>query len=394
MTSFPPADGNPIWGDDWPSVRDRWPLDPSVTFLNHGSFGATPLPVLEAQRAWQDEMEREPVEFLWRRLPERLEEARRTASAFLGADPDGFAFVPNATAGVATVLASLRLEPGDRILLSDHAYPAVRNAAAKACRDAGTEPAVVHIPLPLPDPGDIVPTFAAAIDPRTRLVIVDQVTSPTAAILPAADIVRAARDRGALVLVDGAHAPGMLPVNVGSLGADFWTGNFHKWVCAPKGAGALVVAAEHRERVHPIVTSHGYDQGFRQEFDWTGTKDDTPYLTVPAALAFMDELGWDRVRRHNHELVSLGQRVVSEALGTEPPVPPEAFGSMAVVALPEGAAATLEDAAAMGTKLFETERIEVPFVSWNGRGYVRLSAQVYNRPADYERLAEALPRVL
>jgi isopenicillin-N epimerase len=146
--------------------------------------------------------------------------------------------------------------------------------------------------------------------------------------------------------------------------------------------------------VHPLVTSHGYDTGFRKEFDWTGTKDDTAYLTVPAALAFMEELGWDRVRGHNHELVWFGQRVVSDALGTDPPVPPEAFGSMAVVALPEGAATTLEDAAAMGTKLFEAERIEVPFVAWNGRGYVRLSAQAYNCPADYERLADALPRVL
>jgi isopenicillin-N epimerase len=394
MTTGPPADRNPIWGDDWPSVRDRWPLDPTVTFLNHGSFGATPRAVLAAQREWQDEMEREPVEFLWRRLPGELEEARRTAAAFVGADPDGFAFVPNATTGVATVLASLDLQPGERILLSDHAYPAVRNAAAKACRDVGTEPVIVHVPLPLPAPAEIVTIFGDGITDRIRLVIVDQVTSPTAALLPAADVARIAHEGGALVLVDGAHAPGMLPADVVSLGADFWTGNFHKWVCAPKGAGALVVAPEHRARVHPLVTSHGYDTGFREEFDWTGTKDDTAYLTVPAALAFMDELGWDRVRGHNHQLVAFGQRVVSDALGTDPPVPPDAFGSMAVVALPEGAASTLEDAAAMGTKLFEAERIEVPFVAWNGRGYVRLSAQAYNCPADYERLADALPRVL
>jgi isopenicillin-N epimerase len=394
MTAEAPPGANPIWGDDWADVRVLWPIDPSVAFLNHGSFGATPIPVLEAQRGWRDAMEAQPVDFLWRRLPSLLEDARVACAAFLGTDPDGFAFVPNATAGVATVLASMRLAPGEHILISDHAYPAIRNAAARACAEAGTEPAVVRIPLPLPDPAGIVERFAAGVTARTRLVIVDQVTSPTASLFPVTEVTSACHDRGALVLVDGAHAPGMLAAPVDALGADFWTGNFHKWVCAPKGSGGLVVGAEHRDRVHPLVASHGMEQGFRAEFDWTGTKDDTASLSVPAAVAFMAGLGWDRVRRHNHELVAYGRRVVSQALGTEPPVPPSAFGSMALVALPDGAAGTLEEAAALGTALYEKERIEVPFVAWNGRGHIRLSAQVYNAPGDYDRLAEALPRLL
>jgi isopenicillin-N epimerase len=393
MPIEPPL-ANPLWGEDWPSVRDQWTLDPTVTFLNHGSFGAVPRPVLEAQDEWRREMERQPVDFLWRRLPALLEEARQAAAAFLRADPDGFAFVPNATTGVATVLASVELGRGDRVVLSDHAYPAVINAARRACLMAGAELTTVGIPLPLPEPAEIAEIFVRATTPGTRLVIVEQVTSPTGALLPALDVAAACRARGALVLIDGAHAPGMLSTDVGALEADFWTGNFHKWACAPKGSAALVVGPAHRDRVHPLTTSHGMGQGFREEFDWTGTKDDTAYLTVPAALAFMAGLGWDRVRRHNHELVAFGQRTVSKALGTEPPVPEPRFGSMALVGLPDGAAGTQDAAVALGARLYEAERIEVPIGAWNGRGYVRLSAQAYNGPADYERLADALPRQL
>lgn len=392
--NLPTDPSNPLWGEDWPRVRSLWPLDPDVTFLNHGSFGATPTSVLEAQRAWQDEMERQPVQFLDRRLPELLEQARRHAAGFLHTDADGLAFVPNATAGVATVLASIPFEPGDRVVLSDHSYPAVRNAVTRACSVSGAEPVVVEVPLPLPEPDRIVAAFGEAISDRTRLVIVDQVTSPTGAIFPAAEVASACRERGVLMLVDGAHAPGMLPVDLGAVGADFYTGNFHKWCCAPKGAAALAVGAEHRDRIHPVVTSHGLGGSFRDRFDWTGTADPSPYLCVPAALAFLDALGWERVRRHNHELVAYGQRLVAEALGTDVPVPPDAFGSMAIVKLPDGMATTKDDALELQAKLYDRTRIEVPFTAWNSGGYVRLSAQAYNRPADYERLAEALPDLL
>lgn len=381
---------NALWGPDWPSVRDQWILDPSVAFLNHGSFGACPRPVLEAQAELREQMERQPVEFLWRRLDGLTGEARDRTADFLNADPAGLAFVTNATMGVATVLAATALQPGDEVVMTDHAYPAIRNSARKTCATTGASLRIEHVPLPLPSPGDVAAIVLGAVTPRTKLVIVDHVTSPTAAIFPVGAIVEECRSRGVPVLVDAAHLPGMLDVDLIRLAPDFWTGNFHKWACAPKGAAVLFVAPEHRDRVEPLVTSHGYGGSFHVQFDWTGTADPTPYLSISTALDFMETLGWERVRRHNHALVEHGRAVLAGALGTEVQVPETSFGSMAVVALPEGIGATPEQAKAVQADLYLAERIEVPFATWNDRGYVRLSAQAYNAPAQYERLARAL----
>jgi isopenicillin-N epimerase len=386
--------GNALWGEDWPSVRAQWVLDPSVTFLNHGSFGATPRPVLDHQAALRMEMEAQPVEFLWRRLKGLRQEVRARVAAFLNADPDGLAFVSNATTGTATVLYGLDLQPRDEILLSDHAYPAVTKAVRRVCDRLGAETVVVPIPLPLPPGEEIATAFSAALSERTRLAIVDLVTSPTAAILPVERIVAVCRQAGVPVLVDAAHGPGMLPIDVTNLRPDFWTGNFHKWVCAPKGAAALFVSAEHRDRIRPLVASHGYPGTFGDEFDWTGTHDPTPYLSVPAALDFGEQLGWDRIRTHNHELAAYGRRIVAEAVGTPQLVPDEAFGSMSIVAVPNGMATTEEQAVRLQARLYERHRIEVPFTAWNDRCLVRLSAQVYNAPSEYAHLAEVLPSVL
>jgi isopenicillin-N epimerase len=379
-----------MWGPDWPEVAGLWTLDPEVTFLNHGSFGAVPEEVLAEQSRWRGEMEREPVEFLWRRLAALIDEARRVAAPFVDADPDGFAFVPNATTGVCTVLASLDLRPGDRLVATDHAYPAVLNALLATCDRTGAELAVAEIPLPPPAPGDVVARIEALLDQRTKLVVIEHVTSATATILPAGGVVEACRRAGVPVMVDAAHAPGMLDLSVDHLQPDFWTGNFHKWVCAPKGSAGLWVGGRHRERVHPLVVSHGAGEGFAAEFDFVGTDDYTAYLTVPAAIGFMTGLGWDRVRRHNHDLAAFGQRVVSAALETEPPVPSSAFGSMALCALPARLAPDADVAQRLQLRLFEDHRIEVPISWWNGSAYLRLSAQVYNAPADYELLAGAL----
>jgi isopenicillin-N epimerase len=366
-------------------------LDPSVAFLNHGSFGACPWPVLDAQTELRRRMERQPVEFLWRRLDGLTGDARDRTADFLGADPAGLAFVTNATMGVATVLAGTALEPGDEVVVTDHAYPAIRNSAQKACADSGATLVTAHVPMPLPSPDDVAAIVLEAITRRTRLVIVDHVTSPTAAVFPVERVVEGCRSNGVEVLVDAAHVPGMLDADLGKLAPDYWTGNFHKWACAPKGAAVLFVAPEHRERVRPLVTSHGYLGSFHAQFDWTGTADPTPYLSIPAALDFMGSLGWDRVRRHNHDLVAFGQAALADALSTEIQVPPSSFGSMAVVALPEGLATTTEEGHALQGELYREERIEVPIGAWNERGYVRLSAQVYNAPAEYERLARTLP---
>jgi isopenicillin-N epimerase len=387
------GDENALWGPDWPSVRDQWILDPSVTFLNHGSFGACPRPVLDTQAELRHQMERQPVEFLWRRLDGLTGEARDRTAEFLSVDPAGLAFVTNATMGVATVLAAISLEPGDEVVMTDHAYPAIRNSAHKACAASAANLRVEHVPLPFPPPGDVAAILLGAVTSRTKLVIVDHVTSPTAAIFPVEAIVEECRSRGVPVLVDGAHVPGMLEVDLTRLAPDFWTGNFHKWVCAPKGAAVLFVAPEHRDQVGPLVTSHGYGGSFHAQFDWTGTADPTPYLSIPAALDFMGSLGWERVRHHNHSLVEHGRDLLAEALGTEVQVPESSFGSMAVVALPQGVGTTLDQAQAVQADLYLAERIEVPFGTWNDRGYVRLSAQAYNAPAEYERLARTLPEL-
>jgi isopenicillin-N epimerase len=389
-----PGTANPLWGDDWPAVRDLWLLDPEITFLNHGSFGATPRPVLDRQMALRTEMERRPVEFLWRRLPDLLREARGAVAAFLMADPEGLAFVPNATTAVATVLAQAGLEPGDEVLLTDHAYPAVLKAARRECARTGAELVLASVPLPLPPPGEITRIVAGALTGRTKLAIVEHVTSATAAIFPIAEIVAACRARGVPALVDAAHGPGMLPIDLAALAPDYWTGNLHKWVCAPKGAAVLFVAPEHRPLVGPLVASHGYGGTFHEQFDWTGTADPTAFLSVPAALELFRGLGWERVRRHNHELAAYGRRVVAAAVRTEPPVPEAAFGSMALIALPAGAATTEEEAAALQGRLYREDRIEVPLGMWDGRAFVRISAQAYNCRADVERLASALPRLL
>jgi isopenicillin-N epimerase len=381
----------PLWGEDWDAVRAQWLLDPSVTFLNHGSFGACPRPVLARQADLREQMERQPVSFLWRQLPGLLAEARERAAAFLGADPGGFAWVKNATTGVATVLAAIDLGAGDEVVLTDHAYPAVLNAVRRACQAKGAAVVVAPIPVPLQPPAEIVAGLMDQVTDRTRLVVVEQVTSPTGVLLPVAAIVASCRAQGVPVLVDGAHAPGQIPVDLEAMGADLWTGNFHKWTCAPKGSAALIVSRQHRAWLHPLVASHGMGEGLHREFDWIGTDDPTAYLSVPAALEFLEALGLARVQRYDHDLAAYGQSVVAEALGTDPPVPDDRFASMALVALPDGMATTKDDADRLQSKLYERTRIEVPFVSWNGRGYLRLSGQVYNTPQDYDRLGSALP---
>jgi isopenicillin-N epimerase len=393
MTSQPAAEDS-LWGAGWADLRRQWLIDPSVVFLNHGSFGACPTPVLERQSALRREMERQPVEFLWRRLSDLSAEARRVTAAFLRAGASTTAFVPNATTGVATVLAGLPVGPGDRIVLTDHAYPAVIKAVRKLCARTGAQADVRSIHLPLPDPEEVTAILTAGLDERVRLVVVEHVTSPTAAVLPVERVVAECRIAGVPVLVDAAHGPGMVPIDVGALRPDFWTGNFHKWVCAPKGAAVLWVAPGHQSAIRPLVPSHGYGGSFLDEFDWTGTHDPTPYLCIPEALSFFDRLGWERVRAHNHELVLYGRDVVAAAVGTGPMAADRAIGAMAVVRLPPGVAVTEQQARALQAKLYEAARIEVPITAWNGIGLLRLSAQIYNHPSEYDLLAGVLKTLI
>jgi isopenicillin-N epimerase len=385
-----------------------WRLDPAVTFLNHGSFGACPIEVLDQQRALRDRMEDEPVRFLDRELPGLLDAARVEIGRFLGADPDGFAFGPNATTGVNTVLQSLRFEPGEELLTDDHEYNATLNAMqAVALRD-GARVVIARIPFPIRDAGDVLNALLAEVTPRTRLAVVSQVTSPTGLVFPVEELVARLDARGIDTLVDGAHAPGMLPLELDRMAPAYWTGNGHKWLCAPKGAAVLWVRADRRERIHPVVVSHGANtpvvdrSRFRLEFDWTGTPDPTPYLTLPAAIDWMPAHfdGWPQVMAANHDLALLGRDIVANALGIEPPAPDSMLGSMAALPLPQPPDDAV--AKALGHRLLFEDGIEVPIVIWPVRAgrqdgvtprlLVRISAQRYNEPADYERLARALAR--
>lgn len=407
----PRADRSPL--------PEHWLIEPDVTFLNHGSYGACPRPVLETQAALRERMEREPVRFHLDDTEPLLDEARARLGAFVRADPDDLAFVPNATAGVNTVLRSLDLRAGDEILTTDHEYNACLNAAREVAQRAGARLVVARVPFPIAAPEEVTDAVLAVATDRTRLALISHVTSPTALVWPIDQIVSALAARGVDTLVDGAHAPGMLPLDLDRLGAAYFTGNLHKWVCSPKGSGFLHVRRDRQGSVRPLVVSHGANSQrtdrsrFRLEFDWTGTSDPSAYLAVPAAIDFMGSLrpgGWPAVRRANHELAVYGRRAICRALGTEPASPTAMLGSMATLVvpptvgppvppMPPGAppGATLPPDP-LHRALVERFRLQVPVFPWPPveQSYrprlrlLRISAQLYNTPADYERLADAL----
>lgn len=392
--------------------RDRWPvwtLEPGVLHLNHGSFGALPLEVQEEQARLRDEMERNPMRFLARELETRLAGARARLADFLGADEADLAFVSNATTGVNTVLRSLEIDRGEELLLVDHAYNACSNAAEFAARRAGARVVRAAIPFPLEDPGQAVAAILAKLGGKTRLALIDHVTSPTALVLPLGEIVAALRERGVETLVDGAHAPGMLELNLNQLGAGYYTGNCHKWLCAPKGAAFLHVRSDLQPGVRPLVISHGAHAAlggrsrFRLEFDWVGTMDPTPWLCVPAAVDLLGGAlpgGWPDLRRRNHALAVEAGHLLSERLGTPWPAPETSLGSMFSMRLPP--ASRLPPSAAAGAsdplqqRLREEFRIEVPVFYWPAPPHrlLRISAQIYNSIEDYRPLAEALEKIL
>jgi len=390
-----------------------WRLDPSVTFLNHGSFGACPVPVLERQRALIDELESQPVAFLQTTMDARMSAAREAVAAFLNADPEGLAFVQNATTGVSTVLRSLPFDAGDELLTTNHEYNATLNALAEVARHSGARVVRADLPLEVGSDDAVVAAVLDAVTPRTRLALISHITSPTATILPIEILVRELAERGVDTLVDAAHAPGQVPVDLTALGASYWTGNGHKWLCAPKGSAVLHVRSDRRDRIRPLTISHGWNDPrpdrprLWKEFDWTGTPDPSPALTLPAAIDLVGHLhpdGWPGLMSSNHRLAIEGRRRIASALGVETTIPPELHGSMAIVRLPieatDAAAQRLHD------QLQTDERIEVPITAFPVRAAratptddptalaVRISAQRYNEPSDYDRLAEALVRLI
>ena len=377
-------------------MRQHWTLEPGITFLNHGSFGACPAQVLAEQSRLRSRMEADPVRFMVREQEALLDQALAALGTFLGAAAADLAFVSNATAGVNAVLRSLAFAPGDEILTTDHLYPACRNAIDYVAARTGARVVVARISFPLENNSEITKSILDAASSRTRLAVLDHVSSPTALIFPVEELVAALARRGIDTLVDGAHAPGMLPLDLDALGAAYYVGNCYKWLCAPKGAGFLHARRDRQAALAPLSISHGATSArtdksrYRLLFDWTGTTDPTPALCVPAALRFMEGLlpqGWPGVMRANHALALQARELLCAALRVAPPAPAEMLGAMASLLLPERTADL--DA------LWREEGIEVAVFDWAQRParILRVSAQLYNSPADLEKLASCLRRL-
>ncbi|NJK90012.1 MAG: aminotransferase class V-fold PLP-dependent enzyme [Myxococcales bacterium] len=376
-----------------------WSLDPHVSFLNHGSFGACPSSVLEVQAAFRAEMEREPVRFFRRRYPALLDEARRSLASVLSTDPTRIVFVANASEGVSTVLRSWDLSDGDEILTTDHEYGACLKALRRRASETGATIRTVHVKLPVSSEEDVLESLSSSVGPRTRYAMVSHITSPTALVFPIRRVCAALEARGVRVLVDGAHTLGQVPLDVDAIGASWFVGNAHKWLCAPKSAGFLVVKDESCV-VKPLVWSHEIeDEDWQRSFDWTGTFDPSSLLSIPAAIQFLQggdaAEGFARHMARNHELAVNARELLLDRLKAERPAPAQMLGAMAFVPLPPGPGPLSGAFASPPTDLerhLEDHGIQVPLVIWPGpphRG-VRISCQAYNTFDEYRTLADVL----
>ncbi len=375
-------------------LSDLFLLDPSVHFLNHGSFGACPKPVFDVYQAWQRRLEAQPVLFLGREYPALMLEARTALADYLGAAAQDLVYIPNATHGVNIVARSLRLAPGDEILSTDHEYGACDNAWQFLCQQSGARYLRQPLPLPFAEPQQIVEQIWRGVTPRTRLLYLSHITSPTALLLPVQALIQRARQAGILTLIDGAHAPGQIPLHLPTLGADFYTGNCHKWMLAPKGAGFLYARPEVQPLLNPLVVSWGYSQPSGESclvdyLQWTGTQDPAAWLSVPAAIQFMRTQGWEEKTQAAHlALVGLLEQV--NALTGQAAIAPSGFYRQMGAALlpPQTALETLK------ARLYEEYRVEVPLLQWNEHKLIRISVQPYNTPADFDALLQGLRRLL
>ncbi len=386
----------------------HWTLDPDVVFLNHGSFGACPSHLLEYQSELIARMEREPMRFFVMELPGLLEEALADLGRFIGADPAGLAYVNNASSAVSTVLRSLSFQAGDRLLITDHAYPACRNALDYTAGRTGLEVTVARVPFPVTGPDQVFDAIMEAYRPGTKIALLDHITSPTGLLFPINRLVNELQARGTDVLVDGAHAPGMVDLDLDRLGAAYYTGNCHKWMCTPKGSAFLHVRSDRLEQVRPLTISHGATaptdrtSRFRNEFDWTGTDDPTPFLTVPESIRYFRKLvpgGWPAMRERNRELLVRAVETMTGVAGLVAPAPTGMLLNLAAFPLPDDPRADDKDTfgfSAIRRKLLDEYRIQIPVFTWPrvpGR-VVRLSAQLYNDLSQYHYLAKTIKELL
>lgn len=385
-------------------LRELFLLRPDVVFLNHGSFGACPRPVFEAYQQWQLELERQPVEFLGRRFGGLLREAREALAAVVGARADDLVYVPNATTGLNAVARSLRLAPGDEVLTTNHEYGALDRTWRFVCARRGATYVNRPLPLPISSADEVIEQLWAGVTERTRVLFLSHITSPTALILPVQELVRRARAVGIITIVDGAHVPGQIPLDLEALGADFYAGNCHKWLNSPKGSAFLYARKEVQPLVEPLVVSWGWQpesstllsldsngsSPFVLQHEWQGTRDIAAYLSVPAAIEFEAVHDWPRVRQECHELARYARQALGELTGLEQICPdsPEWYAQMATIPLPSC------DAEELKRRLYDEYRVEVPIIEWNSRQFIRVSVQGYNTREDVEALVEALAALL
>jgi len=373
------------------ALKDQFLLDPSVTFLNHGSFGACPKPVFETYQKIQRELEWQPVDFLGRRADGMLADARAALGKFLNADPKDLIFCMNATLGLNTMLKSLKLEADDEILTTNHEYGALNNTWAFICQKTGAKYINHPMPLPMTNHADFVEQFWKAVNPRTKVIFISHITSPTALIFPVKEICRRAREAGILTIIDGAHVPGQIPLDLSDIDADFYSGNLHKWLCAPKGSAFFHARKSIQKDVDPLVISHGWtSSSFIEQNQWQGTRDISAFLSVPAAIKFFEDNDWTTVRAACHQLATEARKQVAAMTGVAPVTPDgtEWYSQMALLALPPET--DMNDL----KKLYEEFKIEIPLIDWNGTKGVRVSFQGYNTSDDLEHLLSGLQAVL
>ena len=368
--------------------RSEWRLDPEFTFLNHGSYGATPRVVTDEQDRWRERMERHPTGFMTYELPKAVREAAALLAAFVGCNAPDLAFVENATVGCNAVLNSFELSADDEILVTDLGYAAVRNAADYVARKTGARIVEAKVRFPTTGSKEVIDAVASQLGPRTRIVILDHITSPTAVIFPIRELASLCHNAGACVLIDGAHGPGMLSIDISSMGVDWYVGNCHKWLMAPKGSAFLWTDPKWQRQIHPLAISHGYGLGYTAEFDWIGTRDPSAWLSVQAAINFHMRMGGPSLRERNIELARASATQLALLWKTERGAPDELTGSMATISLPLSGPATIERALELRAWLFETHRIELAVTPFSGSLWARISAHAYNEPTDYQRLSE------
>ncbi len=379
------------------SLKKHFLLDPNVIFLNHGSFGATPKPVFREYQRWQLELEKQPVEFLGRRFTYLMAESRAALGNYLGTHADNLVYTQNVTISLNIVARSLGLGNGDEVLSTDHEYGAIDRTWRFLSKERGFLYINQRISTPIKNEESFVEEFWRGVTPYTRVIAISHITSPTAIIFPVKEIVRRAREAGILTVIDGAHVPGQLPLHLDSLGADFYGGNLHKWLCAPKGAGFLYARPEVQHLLKPLVVSWGYESEtpggstFIDEHEWWGSRDIAAFLSVPAAIEFLEKHNWDSVRDACHDLAQDAQQRICELTGLAP-LHSDAdgwFRQMIAAPLPVDT-----DIASLKTRLYDEHRIEVPLVEWNGNKLIRVSVQGYNTKRDVDKLCHALPLLL